>query len=144
MDVVMAPRRPRDWPPADGARFELRLEKARHQTGSALAAIEAQLCTGPDGFAQWQWHRGKVLRCAAPRRRPPATGPERGGGRQGDRCLASDGLPPAAQGARAGMGPQNIRLRIRRSGVRLSSGAPSYDFVRYRRAGATSTLGVSP
>ena len=45
----MALRRPRDWQPADGARFELRLEKARHQSGAELAPIEAQLRTGPDG-----------------------------------------------------------------------------------------------
>jgi hypothetical protein len=66
MDVVMALRRPRDWQPADGARFELRLEKARHQTGAA--PIEAQLCTGPDGRARWQWHQGGSadLRRAAP------------------------------------------------------------------------------
>jgi hypothetical protein len=58
MDLVMALRRPADWRPADGARFELRLEKARLQAGDALAPIEAQLRTGPDGLAHWQWHRG--------------------------------------------------------------------------------------
>ena len=58
MDVVMALRRPRDWQPADGARFELRLEKARDRTGAALAPLEAQLRTGPDGRARWHWHRG--------------------------------------------------------------------------------------
>jgi hypothetical protein len=68
MDVVMALRRPRDWQPADGARFELRLEKTRHRSGAGLAPIEAQLCTGPDGLAQWHWHRGgsAALRRAAP------------------------------------------------------------------------------
>jgi hypothetical protein len=68
MDVIMALRRPRDWQPADGARFELRLEKARHQTGEGLEPIEAQLCTGADGNAHWQWHRGgsAALRRAAP------------------------------------------------------------------------------
>ena len=58
MDLVLALRRPADWRPADGARFELRLEKARLQAGDALAPIEAQLRTGPDGLAHWQWHRG--------------------------------------------------------------------------------------
>jgi len=58
MDLVMALRRPRDWQFADGARFELRLEKARHQAGAAVEPIEAQLCTGADGLAHWQWHRG--------------------------------------------------------------------------------------
>ena len=68
MDVIMALRRPRDWQPSDGARFELRLEKTRHQAGAGLAPIEAQLCTGPDGRAEWHWHRGgsAVLRRAAP------------------------------------------------------------------------------
>jgi putative DNA primase/helicase len=58
MDLVLALRRPTDWRPADGARFELRLEKARLQAGDALAPIEAQLRTGADGLAHWQWHRG--------------------------------------------------------------------------------------
>ena len=58
VDLIMALRRPRDWQPADGARFELRLEKPRDLTGADLLPIEAQLRTGPDGIAQWQWHRG--------------------------------------------------------------------------------------
>jgi putative DNA primase/helicase len=69
MDLVMALRRPRDWTPADGARFEVRLEKARHQSGSDLVPIEAQLCAGPDGRAEWRWHRGEhsaALRRAVP------------------------------------------------------------------------------
>jgi putative DNA primase/helicase len=68
MDLIMALRRPRDWQPADGARFELRLEKARHQSGAELAPIEAQLRTGSDGLAQWHWHRGGsgALRRAIP------------------------------------------------------------------------------
>jgi hypothetical protein len=68
MDVVMALRRPRDWQPADGARFELRLEKARHQSGAELVPIEAQLCAGADGLGQRQWHRGEsaAFRRAAP------------------------------------------------------------------------------
>ncbi len=68
MDLVMALRRPRDWQPADGARFELHLEKARHLTGPCLAPIEAQLCPGADGRAEWRWHQGEsatVRRAAA-------------------------------------------------------------------------------
>jgi putative DNA primase/helicase len=67
-DIVMRLRRPRDWQPADGARFELQLEKARALTGTAIEPIEAQLRTGPDGCAEWQWHRGAsaALRRAAP------------------------------------------------------------------------------
>ena len=65
MDLIMALRRPRDWQPSDGARFEVHLEKTR---GAAFAPIEAQLCPGPDGKAQWQWHRGgsRDLRRALP------------------------------------------------------------------------------
>jgi RecA-family ATPase len=68
VDVIMALRRPRDWQPADGARFELHLEKTRHQSGAAVAPIEAQLRTGPDGRAEWHWHRGgsAALRRAMP------------------------------------------------------------------------------
>jgi putative DNA primase/helicase len=58
MDLVMALRRPRDWQPNDGARFELRLEKARHVAGPDLAPLEAQLCPAADGRAEWRWHRG--------------------------------------------------------------------------------------
>ncbi|MBS0524277.1 MAG: AAA family ATPase [Proteobacteria bacterium] len=68
MDVIMALRRPRDWQSTDGARFELRLEKTRHRSGAGLVPIEAQLCTGPDGRAQWHWHSGgsAALRRALP------------------------------------------------------------------------------
>jgi hypothetical protein len=66
MDLVLALRRPPDSRPADGARFELRLEKARLQSGDALAPIEAQLRTGADGLAHWQWHRGdSAMLCRA-------------------------------------------------------------------------------
>jgi hypothetical protein len=67
MDLVMALRRPRDWRPADGARFELHLEKARHLTGAALAPIEAQLRT-IDGRGAWHWSEAGtvLLRRAAP------------------------------------------------------------------------------
>jgi hypothetical protein len=62
MDLILALRRPRDWRPADRARFEVHLEKARHLAGAALAPIEAQLCTGPDGRGAWHWSEaGTVL-----------------------------------------------------------------------------------
>jgi hypothetical protein len=68
MDVILALRRPRDWQPSDGARFELHVEKARHRSGPDLALLEAQLCTGSDGRAEWHWHRGgsAALRRALP------------------------------------------------------------------------------
>ena len=58
MDLVMALRRPRDWQPTDGARFQLRLEKARRVAGPDLAPLEVQLCPAADGRAEWRWHRG--------------------------------------------------------------------------------------
>ena len=69
MDLVMALRRPRDWRPADGARFELHLEKARLLAGAGLAPIEAQLCTGADGLAALAAGIGATApRCAGRRR----------------------------------------------------------------------------
>jgi putative DNA primase/helicase len=53
MDLIMALRRPRDWQPADGARFEVHLEKARHHV-LAAGPIEAQLRTA-EGRGHWQW-----------------------------------------------------------------------------------------
>lgn len=51
-----------------GWSFELRLEKARHRAAAGVAPIEAQLCTGDDGLARWQWLSGesRALRQAAP------------------------------------------------------------------------------
>ncbi len=68
VDLVMAVRRPRDWQPADGARFEVRLEKTRHQTGAEDGRLEAQLQTDADGRGHWQWSRGgsAALRRALP------------------------------------------------------------------------------
>src|SRR5690349_3675748 len=61
MDLILALRRPRDWRPPDGARFELHVEKARHLTGAALAPIEAQLRM-IDGRGAWHWSEaGTVL-----------------------------------------------------------------------------------
>ena len=67
MDLVHGAAPPARLAPADGARFELRLEKARHLAGPDLAPIEAQLCPGADGLAEWRWHRGEsaALRRAA-------------------------------------------------------------------------------
>jgi putative DNA primase/helicase len=65
MDLIMALRRPRDWQPSDGARFELHVEKTR---GAQFMPIEARLCPGVDGTAHWQWHRAgsAALRLAVP------------------------------------------------------------------------------
>jgi RecA-family ATPase len=54
MDIVMALRRPRDWQPADGARFELHMEMYRHRALAATLPIKASLCHRADGRSQLQ------------------------------------------------------------------------------------------
>lgn len=64
LDLVIAPRRPRDWRPTDGARFEIAFEKARHLKGDAAEPLLAHLKTeaGPDGDrACWHWTSGDRL-----------------------------------------------------------------------------------
>jgi hypothetical protein len=53
-DLVIALRRPRDWRPADGARFEIHFEKTRRLTGNAIDPVLAQLDTAT-GNARWHW-----------------------------------------------------------------------------------------
>ncbi len=55
LDVVIALRRPGDWRPADGARFEIHFEKARRLRGEALDPVLAQLKPDAAGAARWQW-----------------------------------------------------------------------------------------
>jgi hypothetical protein len=51
LDVVIALRKPQEYSPADGARFEVHFEKARHLTGDELEPFEAQLDdTAPGGW----------------------------------------------------------------------------------------------
>ncbi len=57
VDLVMAIRRPADYRPSDGARFELHFEKARSLYGAAIDPIEAQLAVDTDGRAQWNWSK---------------------------------------------------------------------------------------
>jgi len=72
LDLVLALRRPSDYAPADGARFEIHFEKARGLWGDAVAPIEARLApdttTGDAGGTRWQWRpvpRGELDRVAA-------------------------------------------------------------------------------
>jgi len=60
MDLVMALRRPRDWSPRDGARFEIHVEEIGG--GRAFDPIVAQLCTDAEP-AHWQWQslRGPTI-----------------------------------------------------------------------------------
>jgi putative DNA primase/helicase len=55
LDLVMGLRRPSDYEPKDGARFELHFEKARGLFGAITDPIEAQLVTDEVGVARWDW-----------------------------------------------------------------------------------------
>ncbi len=68
LDVVMALRRPADYTPRQGARFEIHFEKARGLHGDAVDPIEARLETDMLGVARWQWQPAQenlVTRVAA-------------------------------------------------------------------------------
>ena len=53
LDVVMLLKRPSDYQPDQGARFEIHFEKARALFGQEVAPIEATLCTDNDGRQKW-------------------------------------------------------------------------------------------
>lgn len=53
LDAVLSLRRPSDYTPEQGARFEIHFEKARALYGEDTAAMEASLITGPDGRQDW-------------------------------------------------------------------------------------------
>lgn len=53
LDVVMLLKRPADYNPIQGARFEVHFEKARSLYGQEVNPIEAMLETLPDGKQQW-------------------------------------------------------------------------------------------
>lgn len=55
LDLVMALRRPADYDPRDGARFEIHFDKARGLHGEAVDPIEARLVTDSLGVARWEW-----------------------------------------------------------------------------------------
>jgi len=59
VDLVMAIRRPADYRPSEGARFELHFEKTRQLYGAAIDPIEARLAIGYDGLAQWTWTKAE-------------------------------------------------------------------------------------
>lgn len=54
LDTVMALRRPSDYEPQEGARFEIHFEKSRGFTGDDAQAIEAQLVSNALGLAEWK------------------------------------------------------------------------------------------
>lgn len=55
LDLVIALRRPPDYKPPQGARFELHIEKARALAGHEIEPIEAQLRINAAGRADWVW-----------------------------------------------------------------------------------------
>jgi AAA domain len=68
LDLVLSLRRPRDYVPRDGARFEIHFEKARSLWGNAVDPIEARLATDSEGVPRWSWQparRGELDRVAA-------------------------------------------------------------------------------
>jgi len=54
LDVVIALRRPSDYQPDEGARFEVHFEKARSLYGQEVSPIEATLNTTVDGHQTWK------------------------------------------------------------------------------------------
>jgi KaiC/GvpD/RAD55 family RecA-like ATPase len=54
LDLVLALRRPPDYAPSQGARFELHVEKARGIHGSAVDPLEVRLVSRPDGMLEWE------------------------------------------------------------------------------------------
>ena len=60
VDLVMAIRRPADYRPSEGARFELHFEKTRQLYGTAIDPLEARLAIGYDGLAQWSWSKAEA------------------------------------------------------------------------------------
>jgi putative DNA primase/helicase len=64
----MAMRRPGDYEPNDGARFELHFEKARGLYGDDAEPIEARMITDGVGVIRWDWrpaHLGRFDRVVA-------------------------------------------------------------------------------
>jgi len=55
LDLVMGLRRPADWEPSHGTRFEIHFEKARGLQGEAVEPIEARLDTDHLDVARWTW-----------------------------------------------------------------------------------------
>ena len=67
VDIVMAMRRPADYEPAQGARFEIHFEKARSLHGNTIEPIEARLVSDEFGKPKWHWqaaHIGEMGRVA--------------------------------------------------------------------------------
>lgn len=55
LDLVLSIRRPADYQPQEGARFELHFEKARGLMGDAVEPIEARMTPGAASGLTWDW-----------------------------------------------------------------------------------------
>jgi putative DNA primase/helicase len=67
LDTVIALRRPADYSPKEGARFEVHLEKARGLFGEGADPFEASL-TIESGISRWAWKEledARLIRAAA-------------------------------------------------------------------------------
>ena len=60
LDIVIGLRRPGDWQPEHGARFELHFEKARGLHGEAAEPIEARVETDEAGVLRWRWQPAHI------------------------------------------------------------------------------------
>jgi hypothetical protein len=68
LDIVMSMRRPGDYEPRDGARFELHFEKTRGLLGEDADPLEARMALDSVGVMRWDWrpaHQGQLGRVAS-------------------------------------------------------------------------------
>ncbi len=68
LDLVMSMRRPGDYEAREGARFELRFEKARGLVGEDVEPIDVRMAQDSVGVMRWDWrpaHMGQLDRVAA-------------------------------------------------------------------------------
>jgi hypothetical protein len=55
LDVVIHLRKPENYSPSEGARFEVHFEKFRHGFGDEARPFEVRLTQDADGTARWDW-----------------------------------------------------------------------------------------
>lgn len=55
LDVVIELRRPADYDPRQGCKFEVHFSKARHLSGEEARSLSVQMTTSLDGRATWTW-----------------------------------------------------------------------------------------
>ena len=55
LSQVIQLKRPGDYEPSEGARFEVHFTKSRGLVGEAVAPIEARLSRGSNGIDEWTW-----------------------------------------------------------------------------------------